>query len=138
MKRTEVLHKYDHPNRPPKPPISKELPYPGRIKKPKDDSKFKAILAMLSKVNVNMPLLDLIDNVPSYSKFFKDLNASKKKYLANEKLVLPETANSVVGLPVKQQDPGSFVIDIQMENGKIAKGMLDLGASINLITHALY
>ena len=25
-----------------------------------------------------------------------------------------------------------------MENGKVAKGMLDLGASINLITHDLY
>lgn len=30
------------------------------------------------------------------------------------------------------------MIDIQMENNKLAKGMLDLGASINLMSHALH
>ena len=56
---------------------------------------------MLSKVNVNMPLLELIYNVPSYAKFFKELNAKKKKHLIDKKLILPETANSIMGQPVK-------------------------------------
>lgn len=58
--------------------------------------------------------------------------------MANEKLILPKSSNSVVGLLVKQRDPRSFMIDIQIEIDKVAKGMLDLRASINLMIHALY
>lgn len=71
------------------------------MKKSKDNKKFNAILSMLAKFNVNLPLLELIDNVLAYARFFKDLNASKRNYMVNEKLVLPEIANSMVGMLIK-------------------------------------
>lgn len=41
-------------------------------------------------------------------------------------------------LPPKLKDPGSFNINITLGNKKVAKAMLDLGASINLMPYSIY
>ena len=55
-------------------PYSPPIPFPGRLAKSKQDKSFKEIFDILSKVNVNLPLLDVIRNMPAYGKFFKELN----------------------------------------------------------------
>ncbi|XP_057808589.1 uncharacterized protein LOC131023062 [Salvia miltiorrhiza] len=66
---------------------------------------------MLSKVNVNSPLLDVIRNVPAYVKFFKELASKKRKFVDNEKVLVSEVANSIMQqpLPPKQRDPDRSV-----------------------------
>ncbi|XP_057791015.1 uncharacterized protein LOC131008138 [Salvia miltiorrhiza] len=95
---------------------------------------------MLAKVNVNLPLLDVIRNVPAYLKFFKELASKKRRFEDNEKILVSEVANSIMQqpLPTKQRDPGSFVINIALGNGKEASGMLDLGAGINLMPYSIF
>ena len=92
---------------------------------------------MLSKVEINLPLLKVISNVPAYAKFFKDLCSKKKKLLDPEKLFATEVANSVLqqSLLPKLKDPGSFNINITIGNKQQVKAMLDLGASINLMPY---
>ncbi|XP_031276794.1 uncharacterized protein LOC116135240 [Pistacia vera] len=41
-------------------------------------------------------------------------------------------------LPLKLKDPASFNINITMGDKKIAKAMLDLGASINIMPYSIY
>ncbi|XP_057793820.1 uncharacterized protein LOC131010325 [Salvia miltiorrhiza] len=84
---------------------------------------------MLAKVNANLPLLDVIRNVPAYVKFFKELASNKRKFSDNEKVLVLEVANSIMQqpLPPKHRDSGSFVINIDLGDGKEASSMLDLG-----------
>lgn len=95
---------------------------------------------MLSKVEINLPLLELIRNVPSYAKFFKDLCSKKHKFGKHEKIFASEVTNSVLQneLPPKLKDPGSFNIHITVGKEKQVKAMLDLGASINLMPYSVY
>ena len=95
---------------------------------------------MLSKVQVNFPLLQMIENVPLYAKFFKDLCSKERKLGEHEKILASAAVNSVLQqhLPPKLKDPGSFNINITIGNGDVVKAMLDLGASINLMPYSIY
>jgi hypothetical protein len=91
-------------------------------------------------VNVNLPLLDVIRNMPAYGKFFKELNTYKRKYGPNEKVMVSENVSAVLQrkLPPKLKDPGSFAINITIGDKRVEKAMLDLGASINLMPYSVY
>ncbi|CAL8993326.1 unnamed protein product [Prunus brigantina] len=110
------------------------------LAKSKQDKSFKEIFDILSKVNVNLPLLDVIRNMPAYGKFFKELNTYKRKYGPNEKVMVSENVSAVLQrkLPPKLKDPGSFSIDITIGGKLVEKAMLDLGASINLMPYSVY
>ncbi|CAL8988244.1 unnamed protein product, partial [Prunus brigantina] len=97
------LHKAEKPYTPP-------IPFLGRLAKSKQDKSFKEIFDILSKVNVNLPLLDVIRNMPAYGKFFKELNTYKRKYGPNEKVMVSENVSAVLQrkLPPKLKDPGSL------------------------------
>ncbi|CAA0834253.1 Unknown protein, partial [Striga hermonthica] len=41
-------------------------------------------------------------------------------------------------LPKKERDPGGFIIHIALGNGKVASGMLELGAGINLMPFSIF
>ncbi|MCQ7012863.1 retropepsin-like aspartic protease, partial [Clostridioides difficile] len=97
---------------------------------------FKDLYEMLAKVNVNLPLLDVIQNVPAYVKFFKELASTKRKFGDNEKVLISEVASTT--LPQKECDPGSFIIKITLGNGRETSGMLDLGAGINLMPYSIF
>ncbi|CAL9029798.1 unnamed protein product [Prunus brigantina] len=127
------LHKAEKPYTPP-------IPFLGRLAKSKQDKSFKEIFDILSKVNVNLPLLDVIRNMPAYGKFFKELNTYKRKYGPNEKVMVSENVSAVLQrkLPPKLKDPGSFSIDITIGGKLVEKAMLDLGASINLMPYSVY
>ncbi|KAL5845193.1 hypothetical protein ACOSQ4_011151 [Xanthoceras sorbifolium] len=105
-----------------------------------NDSAFKDIYDILSKVNVNLPLLEMIQKMPAYAKFFKELNTRKRHYGHNERVMISETVSAVLQqkLPPKLKDPGSFNIDITVGNTKKERAMLDLGASINLMPYSVY
>ncbi|XP_057803238.1 uncharacterized protein LOC131018538 [Salvia miltiorrhiza] len=109
------LHKATKPYRPP-------ILYPGQLRNEKQDQQFTDFYNMLAKVNVNLPLLDVIRNVRAYVKFFKELASKKRKFVDNEKILVSEVANSIMQqpLPPKQRDPGIFVINIALGNGKEA------------------
>ncbi|XP_019179258.1 PREDICTED: uncharacterized protein LOC109174479 [Ipomoea nil] len=133
------LHKSDDPYVPPKPYVP-PVPFPGRLRNSKFDKSFSDIYDLLSKVNVNLPLLDMIKNMPAYAKFLKELNTRKRRYEHNEKVFMSKTVSAVlqINLPPKLEDPGSFIINITVGNSKQEKAMLDLGASINLMPYFVY
>ncbi|XP_057776225.1 uncharacterized protein LOC130995058 [Salvia miltiorrhiza] len=94
------LHKATAPYRPP-------IPFPNRLRNEKQDRQFEEFYNMLAKVNVNLPLLDVIRNVPAYVKLFKELASNKRRFGDNEKVLVSEVANAIMqqSLPPKQRDP---------------------------------
>ncbi|XP_048236019.1 uncharacterized protein LOC125371347 [Ricinus communis] len=76
-------------------------------------------------------------NKPAYAKFFEELNTNKRRY-ANNKKVQVASVMLQHQLPFKMKDPDSFTIDITIGDKKDTKAMLDLGASINLMSYSMY
>lgn len=60
-----LLHQAKQPYTPP-------VPYPQRMHKGKQDKQFSNLYNMLFKVEINLPLLEIIRNVPTYAKKIKD------------------------------------------------------------------
>ncbi|XP_040947357.1 uncharacterized protein [Gossypium hirsutum] len=118
----------------------KEVPFPQRLRKEKSDDVNAEILETFQKVQVNVPLIDAIKQVPRYAKFLKELCTSKRKLSGNEISSLCENVSAVFRkkLPTKCKDPGIFSIPCKIGDLKLDRAMLDLGASINVMPRSIY
>ncbi|XP_034203540.1 uncharacterized protein LOC117618018 [Prunus dulcis] len=110
-------------------------PFPSRLSKSKKDQGLDEIMETFKKVQINIPLLNAIAQIPKYAKFLKDLCTNKRRFKEHEQVALSEEVSAVLQrkLPPKLKDPGSFSIPCIVGDFKIPKALLDLGASINLI-----
>ncbi|CAL9001046.1 unnamed protein product, partial [Prunus brigantina] len=124
----------------PPPPYIPPIPFPGRLKKANQDKAFKEIYDILSKVNINLPLLDVVKQIPAYGKFIKHLMTHKLNFAPSEEVKLNKNVSAVLQrkLPPKLEDPGSFDIPINIGDKKVGRAMLDLGASINVMPYSVY
>ena len=116
------------------------LPFPCRRNKSKKEELERELLETFRKVEVNIPLLDAIKQVPRYAKFLKELCTSKRKLKGNEILSVGENVSAIIQrkLPQKCKDPGTFTIPCIIGNQRIERAMLDLGASINVMPYSMY
>ncbi|KAM1551520.1 hypothetical protein ACFXTH_043775 [Malus domestica] len=106
----------------------------------KKEENEKDILETFRKVQVNIPLLDAIKQVPRYAKFLKELCTTRKRISNKEVVKVSENVSAVLQrkLPPKCKDPGSFTISCVIGNTKFEHAMLDLGASINVMPYSIY
>ncbi|KAL0451462.1 UNVERIFIED_CONTAM: hypothetical protein Slati_1124300 [Sesamum latifolium] len=106
-------------------------PFPERFAKSKKEEEEKEILETLCKVEVNIPLLDVIKRVSHYAKFLKEMCTNKSKLKGNEWVSMGENIAAILQrkLPPKYKDPGTFSILCKIEN---------MGASINVMPLAIY
>ncbi|CAN6544084.1 unnamed protein product [Malus baccata var. baccata] len=106
----------------------------------KKDESDKDILDIFRKVQVNIPLLDAIKQVPKYAKFLKELCTTRKRASNKEVVRVSENVSAVLQkkLPPKCKDPGSFTIPCVIGNTRFESAMLDLGASINVMPYSIY
>ncbi|CAL8989354.1 unnamed protein product, partial [Prunus brigantina] len=115
-------------------------PFPSRLSKSKKDQGFDEIMETFKKVQINIPLLNAIAQIPKYAKFLKDLCTNKRRFKEHEQVALSEEVSAVLQrkLPPKLKDPGSFSIPCIVGDCKFQKALLDLGASINLMPYHVY
>ncbi|CAN6547308.1 unnamed protein product [Malus baccata var. baccata] len=120
--------------------IPLNAPFPSRFKQSKKEENEKDILETFRKVQVNIPLLDAIKQVPRYAKFLKELCTTRRRILNKEVVQVSENVSAVLQrkLPPKCKDPGSFTIPCVIGNTKFEHAMLDLGASINVKPYSIY
>ena len=102
--------------------------------------KIKKFLETFRKVQVNIPLLDAIRQVPKYAKFLKDLCTKKRKMKGNEVLSVGESCSAILKRKIqsKLKDPRSFIIPFSTGKTRFCKAMLDLGSSINVMPSSMY
>ena len=115
-------------------------PFPQALRGKKKVTQQAGILEVLRQVKVNIPLLDLINQVPAYAKFLKDLCTIKKGLGIEKKAFLTEHVSAIIQskYPVKYKDPGSPTIPVNIGGNCIDKALLDLGASVNLMPYSVY
>jgi hypothetical protein len=63
-------------------------PFPSRLAKPKKDEQEKEILDTFRKMQINIPLLDAVKQIPKYVKFLKELDTNKRKMKENETVMV--------------------------------------------------
>ncbi|CAN6559826.1 unnamed protein product [Malus baccata var. baccata] len=111
-----------------------------KFMKSKKEQTDKEILDTFRKVQVNLPLLDAIKQVPKYAKFLKELCTNKRRFNDQETVALSEEASAVLQrkLPPKLKDAGSFTIPCVIGGKEFGRALCDLGASINLMPYSVY
>ena len=115
-------------------------PFPQALRKKKNHVNQTEMLEVLREVKVNIPLLDMIKQVPTYAKFLKDLCTVKRSLNVNKKVFLTEQVSAIIGnkTPVKYKDRGCPTISVNIGGTSVEKALLDLGASVNLLPYAMY
>ncbi|KAM1373686.1 hypothetical protein ACFX2I_024358 [Malus domestica] len=116
------------------------VPFPSRFMQTKKEEAEKDILETFRKVQVNIPFLDVIKQVPRYAKFLKELCTTRKRMSTKEVVKVGENVSAILQrkLPPKCKDPGSFTIPCVIGNTRFEFAMLDLGASINVMPYSIY
>ena len=115
-------------------------PFPQALKVKKKAINQAEILEVLRQVKVNIPLLDMIKQVPTYAKFLKDLCIVKRGLNVDKKAFLIEQVSAIIQCktPVKYKDPGCPTISVNIRGTCVEKALLDLGASVNLLPYSVY
>ncbi|KAK5835225.1 hypothetical protein PVK06_010912 [Gossypium arboreum] len=121
-------------------PVVMPPPFPRRLARDKKEEEEKEILETFRKVEVNIPLLDAIKQIPRYAKFLKELCTKKRRLIGNERVNVGENVSAVLQkkVPPKYKDQGMFAISCEIGNVSIKKAMFDLGASINVMPYSIY
>ncbi|XP_070017415.1 uncharacterized protein [Nicotiana sylvestris] len=123
--------------------IGKKRPpaqFPHRLAKYQKEEQYKKFLEMLKQIQVNIPLIDSLKEMPGYAKMMKDLMSRKFDFQDLAMVTLTQTCSAVLTRPIaeKLSNPGSFTIPCTIGNFAFAKALCDLGANINLMPLAIY
>ena len=123
-------------------PVKKNMPpqLPQALRGKKKIPNQAEIWEVLRQVKVNIPLLYMIKQVPTYAKFLKDLCTVKKGLGIEKKAFLTEQVSAIIQskTPMKYKDPRSPTISVNIGGTCIDKALLDLGASVNLLPYSMY
>ena len=110
-------------------------PFSNRLRNSNKNMHMEKILKMFNQVKLNVPLLDIIQQVPAYAKFLKDMCTKKRKMNVPKKVFL---ATNISEILVKYKDPRCPTISCTIGQIEISRAVLNLGASINFIPLSVY
>ncbi|RDX74707.1 hypothetical protein CR513_45502, partial [Mucuna pruriens] len=129
------------------PEIAVPLPFPSRTISARKLESNEELLKMFRKVEINIPLLDAIKQIRKYAKFLKELCIHKRRKMKRSRefggVVSALTkSDSTAGisrfLPKKCRDPEIFSVPCTIGECTFVDAMLDLGASINVMSTSIY
>jgi hypothetical protein len=112
------------------PPL-KFVHFPQRLVKPDLVYQFSKVGDWMRKLNLIVPFVEVITEMPAYAKYLKEI-MPKDKGLKEVKTV---TLNN---LPPKLKDRESCTIPYSLGNIKFKNTLCDLGASVNLMQRTIF
>ena len=72
------------------------VPFPQRLQKAKREEQFSRFLDIFKNIEINIPFEEVINQMPNYAKFLKEI-LSKKRKIAEEGIMnLTATCNAVI------------------------------------------
>ncbi|XP_070002369.1 uncharacterized protein [Nicotiana sylvestris] len=98
-------------------------PFPQRLVKQKKEDQYKKFMEMLHQIQLNIPLMDALIEMPGYAKMMKDLMSRKFYFQDLSTVTLTQTCSAVVTrlMAQKMSDPGSFTIPCTIGSYAFAK-----------------
>jgi hypothetical protein len=115
------------------------LPFLKRRRKPVTDEQFGKFVEVIRKVYVNIPLLDAMQ-VPTYSKYLKDILGNKRTLPHTEMVQLTEECRAAIlnSIPQKKKDPGCPTIACSIGTQTFKRALCDLGASVSVMPKVVF
>ena len=72
------------------------IPFPQRLKKARREEQFSKFLEIFKKIEINIPFVEAITQMPNYAKFMKDILSKKKKIVEEGIMSLTTTCSAVI------------------------------------------
>nr|GEX30176.1 reverse transcriptase domain-containing protein [Tanacetum cinerariifolium] len=121
-------------------PYKPKIPYPLRLRKEKLKAQYRKFLDMIRTVRINVPLVDVLFEMPNYGKIFKEPISNKHKIKQIYAVFLSDESSAMIQnkVPPKLEDPESFLIPCSFNKTFSCNALADLCASINLMSYLLY
>ncbi|XP_070010150.1 uncharacterized protein [Nicotiana sylvestris] len=94
------------------PPIPRPPPpFPQRLARKVDDSKFERFYDILKQLSVNIPFVEVFQGMPGFAKYLKDL-ITKKRTTKNEVVNVTHRVSSIIATSTvqKKEDSKAFTI----------------------------
>ena len=97
-------------------------------------------MELFKQLRINIAFADVIEQMPAYAKFLKDIVTHKRKIEDCSTITLSEVCSAIIQrkLPPKLKDPGSFTVPCAIGEFSFDKALCDLGASINLMPYSIF
>ncbi|XP_021749475.1 uncharacterized protein LOC110715213 [Chenopodium quinoa] len=120
--------------------VKPKLPYPQKFMRRKLDEQFGRFIDMLKQLHLSLPFTDVINQMPNYAKFLKDILSGKRTCEVVETINLTENCSAIImnKMPPKLKDPGNFSIPCAINKMQIDNALCDLGASVSIIPYSVY
>ncbi|XP_019155796.1 PREDICTED: uncharacterized protein LOC109152581 [Ipomoea nil] len=117
------------------PPLS----FPQKFKKSKVEERRATFLSLIKQLDISIPLLDAITEIPSYARFLKEILSNKRKFEDRETVAVNEECSALIQnkLPPKLRDSGSFSIPCVIGGSLVQRALCDLGANVSLMPNSL-
>ncbi|XP_022151684.1 uncharacterized protein LOC111019599 [Momordica charantia] len=95
---------------------------------------------IIMPLHVNIPLVEALEQMPTYVRFLKDILTKKRKLREYETVTMTKACSNILTSKIleKTKDLGSFTIPVSIGGQKIGQALYDLGASINLMPLSIY
>ncbi|PNX79507.1 hypothetical protein L195_g035493, partial [Trifolium pratense] len=115
-------------------------PFPQRLRKAKEEKQFDKFIEIMKQLNINIPLIEAIQQMPNYSKFMKDVLTKRRRIGEFETVALTQECSQMVQgkIPPKLKDPETFTIPCTIGDVHVGQALCDLGASINLMSLSVF
>ena len=116
-----------------------KLPYPKAHSKKNLERHFKKFLDIFKKLEINIPFAEALEQMPTYAKFMKEILSKKRRYNDDETIQLDANCSAIIQrrLPRKERDTERVTLPVAIGTVNVAKALIDLGSSINLIPYSL-
>lgn len=99
----------------------------------------KEILDTFRKVEVNIPLVEVIKHILKYAKFLKDLGTHKRSLKWHGRVNMGNNVSTHIHpMPQKCKYQETFSIPCTIGDSKIENSMLDLDVSINFMPRSIF
>ena len=97
-------------------------------------------MEVFKKLHISIPFADVLEHMPNYVKFMKDILSKKRRLSFFATVNLIEECSAILQrkLPQKLKDLGSFTIPCTIGNSIFERALCDLGASINLMPLSIF
>ncbi|XP_023750329.1 uncharacterized protein LOC111898666 [Lactuca sativa] len=127
-------------NQIPEKPFQPPMPFPARAKQEKKEEEYQKFLDHIKALQINIPFIEAVAQMPKYAKFLKELLTNRRKMEEAKKVVLNENCSAAMlsKLPKKKGDPRSLTLTCQFGNLATIHALADSGASVNLMPYSFF
>ncbi|XP_070017592.1 uncharacterized protein [Nicotiana sylvestris] len=112
--------------------------YPQRLAKQKNENQFKKFIKMMKNLSINVPLVEVLEQMPGYAKFMKYLVTKNRSMDCETTKMIHQVSEIMHSMAPKLEDPGTFTIPCTIGSVDFAKALCDLGTNINLMPYSVF